>query len=404
MRQPRTRARAGHTLVEAVAATAIFVVGMTGMYAALGRGTDFTARASKAVINEDSARRPLATLTDALAESSIACMDTTMRFHNGVTQYDYDSNRFLIPGTGMKQCLSQICGFHTRGANLAVRAERYLCGHEYRTGTGTASATRGKIWPAELDRCPFDGSVLQPYATMDGLKFFVARDSTGTFSSTGGQGEPEWTGLVLIFPVRSDGGMCELRRYEIHVSDILQGAPDYSGDWSRWDPQSPTMIDLFDFGTDITGAAACDGSVPRSAVTSDAEFETFFVPTVEGQPTIMITKERGSPAALPDRRASLMVRLSDGFTQFAFDYVEAPGVFWSADGSFTCAPRTLVSDVTEFAVSTRESDPYHATDNPTGVREDGVVRITIATTQRLQEKGAVQWIHDVDTLVLSPRN
>ncbi|MAG57971.1 MAG: hypothetical protein CMJ83_16930 [Planctomycetes bacterium] len=239
---------------------------------------------------------------------------------------------------------------------------------------------------------------------MDGLKCFTARGEDGEFSTDGGTGpEPDWTGLVLIFPY-SAAGLPELRRYDVRVDDLLGTTPAAVSNWTAFDAAAPSMIDLFDFGTDGTTDGVPDGRVPVTAVTSDAQEESFFIGEWYGSPSVVISKRLNTPGTWPYRYLSLMVRLSDGTTWFSVTHQEASDVYWIAYGQFTRAPRVLARDVTEFAVSTAASCPFDAIQNPSGLQDPKATRITLVTTGESEEKGARKWFHNLDTITITSRN
>jgi hypothetical protein len=119
---------------------------------------------------------------------------------------------------------------------------------------------------------------------------------------------------------------------------------------------------------------------------------------------ILIVKRRGSPQSLPNRSLFLSVRLGDGLTTFDLNYQETSTLHWRTSGSFQRPPKVLATDLTEFAVSTAASDPFDPNTNPTGVREQGIVRVTLGTSRRIQEKARTRWVHDIKTLSAAPRN
>jgi hypothetical protein len=331
-----------------------------------------------------------------------------MRVHSPIAANDIQSDRFTVAGVTLRQCMSPTCSFHTR-ADLSVRGSRFDCAHEHCWGLLGQPVTRGKIVHSSVARCPFDNATLSSPARLDGVKVFVARDSTGNFTALA-DGRPRWGGLVILFPARSDDGLTELRRYDVYASDLIAAPPVYSAGFNRFTPLNPTMIDLFDFGTDGTTNGAVDGSVPLTNAKSDALSETFTTATFQGDPVILITKSLGTMilgplgvSTYPNRSLTLRINLATGETFFDVDHHDSATVFWKASRTFTRAPRTLVRGLTEFAVSTAVSNPFSALNNPGGVSEANVVRITVGTSECPRNESG-QWLHHIEEFQVKARN
>ena len=97
-------------------------------------------------------------------------------------------------------------------------------------------------------------------------------------------------------------------------------------------------------------------------------------------------------------------RLRDGWTFFSATHYDSASTFWTASTSFRRTPKVLVSGLTDFVASTAASHPYDELTNPTGVQDPKLVRVSLGTTQRLQEKGKITWPYRVDRITLRPRN
>jgi hypothetical protein len=284
-----------------------------------------------------------------------------------------------------------------------VFRERFNCCYEYRTGLLGASVTRGKNWPATMASCPLDGWPLSTAPRLDGVKFFVARTESGTFTKTA-NGRPFWGGLVFLFPCASHGGLCELRRYDVYVSDLLAGSVSFSPGWSRFPPTAPSMIDLFDFGLDGTTNGVPDTKVPLTNLLSDAVSEAFTVTTYLGEPTILVSKSipNGAlPGGFPQRQLTLRIGLETGETDFSVMHKDTNTLQWTASCNFTRAPRTLIQGLTELAISTSVSDPQNPVSNPMGVSEPNVVRVTIGTSDAPQGD---KWLNHVESFQIKTRN
>jgi prepilin-type N-terminal cleavage/methylation domain-containing protein len=391
----------GFTLIETVIAMVVMSLGLLAAVAVLQRGTEVNENATSLFMNEDRARGALSGVFDVLTETAIKHVDTAMRVHSPVIATDVQSDRFTIPGVTLRQCTSPTCKYHTK-ANLSVFAQRFNCGFEFCSGLLGAPVTRGKVLPGTLTSCPFDGSALASSARLDGVKFFIARDVNGLFTVFA-DGTPRWGGLVFLFPCASPDGLTELRRYTVYVSDLLAAPPVYSAGFNRFAPLSPSMINLFDFGTDGTINGVVDGKIPVTNATSDAKNETFTAATYQGQPVILVSKTLGSGVLYPQRSLTLRINLATGQTFFSVDHHDTALSYWTASRTFTRMPRTLVRCLTDFAVSTAVSNPYSAATNPTGVSEPDVVRVTVGTSDA-PRNDKTRWLHHVEAFQIKARN
>jgi hypothetical protein len=392
----------GFTLIEAMIVFCLMIVAFLSGLVILEQTRTGAEQATAVFSNEDRARGVLAGIFDAVAETSISYVDTAMRIHGPNVANDIFSDRFTIPGVSLRQCTSPTCAFHTRD-DFSIFPARFTCAWEYRTGLLGGSVARGKIWPGTMTACPLDGWALSTSPRFDGVKFFVARTEAGQFTK-GTNGSPIWGGLVFIFPCASARGLCELRRYDVYVSDLLAGSVSYSPGWTRFPPLAPSMLNLFDFGVDGTTNGAPDGKVPLTNILSDAASETFTAGTYLGEPAILVSKslQNGpAPGGFPKRSLTLTINLETGETEFSVDQRDTNTLQWSASCSFTRAPKTLIQGITELAISTSVSDPYDALTNPTGVSEPGSVRVTIATSNT---PGADKWFNQVESFKIKTRN
>jgi prepilin-type N-terminal cleavage/methylation domain-containing protein len=399
------RADRGFTLVETVVAMTVMSLGLLAALTILDRGTAHSDTATALFMNDDRARGALAGMFDVMTETAIKNVDTSMRVHTALPLTDVASDRFTIPGVSLKQCLSPTCRYHTR-QNLSVITDRRHCGFEYCSGALGASVTRGKVVPPSMTSCPFDGSSLSSSARLDGVKFFIPRDDSGTYMAKA-DGSPQWTGLVFLFPCASPDGLAELRRYDVYTSDLLANTPAANAGWTRFPKLNPSMIDLFDFGTDGTTNGTCDGKVPLTNATSDGTTESFTAATYQGSPVILYTKTLGTTIlglpTYPNRSITVRINLQTGETYFAVDHHDSATVYWTDSRTFTRSPKTLMRGLTEFAVSTQVSDPYNVTTNPRGVSEPNVIRVTVGTSDaKRSDRG--EWVHHVDTFQIKARN
>jgi hypothetical protein len=399
---PARRADHGFTLVEATIVLSVVVITFLTGLKLLGEARTASEHATSGFVSEDRGRGALSGTFDVLAETSILNLDTAMRVHGPVLANDIFSDRFVIPGVTLRQCTNPTCAFHTRD-DLTVFRDRLECGYEFRTGLLGGSITRGKNWPAPMSACPLDGWALSTAPRLDGAKFFIARTESGTFTKTSA-GKPFWSGLVFLFPCTTYTGRCELRRYDVYVSDLMAGTVTFSAGWSRFPPTAPSMIDLFDFGTDGLLTGVPDGKVPLTNATSDAKTESFTVGTYLGEPTILVTKDLPvGPLAggYPKRQLTLRINLETGETDFSVEHRETSTVQWIASSNFVRMPKTLVQGLTELAISTAVSDPYNAMTNPTGLSEPNVVRITVGTSESPEQN---QWVNHIETFKIATRN
>jgi hypothetical protein len=402
MAAPLERLDRGFTLIEAMIVFSLIVIAFLSGLAILGQATSGAAQATAAFSNEDRARGALSTMFDLVAETSFRHVDTAMRVHGPNPANDIFSDRFTIPGVPLRQCTSPTCAFHTR-EDLSVFEARFDCCWEYRTGLLGGPVARGKNWPAPMTTCPLDGWPLSTMPRLDGVRFFIARTEAGQFTKAA-DGSPIWGALVFLFPCVSPRGLCELRRYEVYVSDLLAGSVSYAPGWNRFAPLAPSMIDLFDFGTDGTTNGAPDGKVPLTNLLSDAATETYTVGTYLGEPTILVSKSLPTgpgPGGFPKRSLTLRISLETGETEFSVVHRDTSTLEWTASCTFTRMPKTLIQGLTELAISTSVSDPHDPLTNPTGVSEAGVVRITLGTSNT---PGSNQWLNQVDSFNIKTRN
>jgi len=410
----RSHDQRGHSLVEVLAAVTVMSIGIFGAYAAADGGTGLSNLGRSISRTNASGRMALGPLQDLVAETRVGFIDTCMRFSYRSSGYVYESDRFTLFDGNLRQCSSPVCRFHT-DQSLSQNMSAYHCGFEYRSGSGVSPVARGKLWPSGLSTCPLDGAQLFNSATLDGVRFFTARGFDGSFtaSATGTAGDgPNWDGLVLVFPYARGGELPALYRYEVHVSDLLgaDGTVSYSADWSEFDPLAPSMLDLWDFGTDGTMDGVRDGSVPSTATASDSDYEGFYTGSSSnsaGQVESVVVWAKhlmGSINGYPQRIASLVVNLETGQTNLSVSHATSSTTYWTGSVDLSRAPKLLARDVTEFAVSTSVTNPYDASTNPTGVEDASVVRMTLVTTAEELFKGATRWVHHLDTFTLSPRN
>ena len=393
-------------MVEMVAALLVLTIGLLGAFAAANSGQEFAGIGRQLSRNDAGGRTALGPLQDLIGETRMEFIDTSLRSHYP-SGFDYDSDRFTLPHGMVSQCTSPICRFHTNQA-LVPAENRYQCGFEYRSAGGLFPLARGKIWPAGVLTCPLDGAPVSSTGVMDILKTFTARDEGGSFVSSfsGASSGPRWSGLALVFPYAEPGQLPELRRVDIYVDDLFgpDGVVSSSADWTAWDPTQPTMIDLWDFGGDGSADGVPDGSVPVSASTSDADSEHLYIGSSSGSPAIVHIKSLDVAGGYPSRSATLVVHMDTGAFTLSVSHYEAAGTYWTGSVSMTRTPRTLATDVTEFAVSTARSHPHDPATNPTGVADTNAVRVTLVTSADNLSRGTRTWVHHLDTVTLSPRN
>ena len=190
--------------------------------------------------------------------------------------------------------------------------------------------------------------------------------------------------------------------------DFLNFDFSYRHEFSRFQLDIDPFVAVRDYieeaDADGTTDGAPDGQVPLTAITSDAEQAAFFVGTYLGEPAVILTKTLGSSTSYPWRTVNLIVRLRDGFTSLTANHYESAGTFWTGTCTLTRQPQVLVNNLTEFSFSTAASNPHDAVANPDGVSDPAIVRLTIATTDYWTRDGESEWNHNVEELVLKPRN
>ncbi len=404
MKRIRHSSESGLTLIESAIALVVVSVGFVAATEILDRGVTHSRTGIAENGMQEDARMALTRVFDDVAESKAGFVDTLMRVHYvnpGSAPYSVESDRFTVPGIQLAQCTDPTCKFHTP-TNLNVDTMRYDCGFEYRQGPSITPTARGKIWPGALAHCPLDGTSLAQPARLDGIKMLVPRNAAGAFTTTG-NGDPRFSGLVFIFPCASSDGLCELRRYSVYTSDLLAVPATVSGTWTEFSPTDPTMVELLDFGTDGTTDGIRDGSVPRTGAQSDAATEIFTTGTINGQPSIVLMKSLGSSTNYPWRLFSLQINLATGMTSVLAQYYASSGVSWRVQRTFQRTPGLVVRHLTEFAASTAASSPWSSTDNPRGLTDPRVLRITLGTSAR-PNPDSDTWQSHIESFTLKTRN
>ncbi len=391
----------GMSIVEVLISMTVVSVGIAGGFAALSGGSSQVNSMTKLHRVRDSARLALPALIDVIQDSNIAYIDTTSRT-TGAVGVATSSDRFSLVGGTLRQCQNASCSFHSN-PGVATNVTRQSAGHEYRSGAAGTATQRGKIVPSGFAACPFDATTTSAGAVMDAARLIVPRDSTNALALKS-DGTPNPIKLVFLGPVQVSADNVELRRVDLDIADLA--AATYSV-WSEFSTASPNWVDILDFGTDGTAASVKDGKVPVTLATTDATNEQFNLTSASvggvTQPCVVWTKSRGTITTYPYRVVSITVGLATGQVAYSFDLRTSAGSTWRTSGTAVKTSQTIVNHLTELAISTPASDPYHASTNPLGVADPGTVRLTIGTSLP-PNSGETTWNHHLESLLLNPRN
>lgn len=391
----------GVSVVEVLLSMTVVSIGIAGGFAALTGSSSQVNDMSKLHRVRDSARMAFPALIDVIQDSNIDYIDTTSRT-SGSVGVATSSDRFTGVDLTLRQCENSECTFHFH-PSLSNNITRKCAGYEYRSGAAGSAVQRGKVLPSAFSRCPFDLTATSTSVVLDVMRLIVPRDATNALALKS-DGTPNPLKLVFLGPVEASPGNVELRRVDLDIADLAAAT---SSAWSEFSTSSFSWIDILDTGTDGTTTTTKDNSVPVTLATSDATAEAFNLTsaTVDGvaQPCVVWTKTVGTVSSYPYRSISLTVGLSTGAVAYNFDLRLSAGTYWRTSGTANKNSQTVVSHLTELALSTPASDPYHATTNPLGVSDAGVVRLTIGTSLP-PNSGERNWTHHLESFALNPRN
>jgi hypothetical protein len=390
--------QSGMSLVETTIALAVLILGMGSAYSLLSVGTSQAKTSNEVLVGDTATIVPLQILADLVTESSASYIDTTMRYHYSDFEISYSSDRFAI--AGLSQCMSPICRWHTNSGNS--REEHLHFAHENR-GLNLTDYTRGKVIPGEAETCPFDGSQLASFGYMDVLRVFSARDSQGKFH-VDSSGRALWQKAVFVAPIPDDNGTCSLVKFEVHVSELVAGGVVASGGWDRWPADSPSLIQLFDFGLDGTTNGEPDARVPTTPDQADSHDDAFFISTHNSNTSLYLYKRLNNPGEYPHRLVVMDYNLVTGELNFSARHHDSPTETWETTTSLVRKPEVLLRGVTEFVCSTASSNPNVLGAAAPGVESPSIVRIGLGTSHQIVDKGERRWLHDTRMIQVAARN
>lgn len=403
--------QSGFTVVEVVAALVVFSLGILGAASMFDSGASLSSLGRRVIDSRESTRTATGPLFEILAESKAGSVDTTCRYVFSTLGIAYASDRFSMNNMGIRQCLSPTCSFHTSAA-LDIHESGYLCAMDH-LHSATVPTLRGKQWPGDLALCPLDQSPMTDNVRLDGVRVLSSRNKTGAFVRDQ-DGKPSWSSMVFIAPRPTKGGLPELVAFRIYASDLNPVGQSYAtGSWTQFPAASPTMINLFDFGTDggLNGVpdGVPDGSLPVCAASADSHVEIFFIsastgPLTDPQGYLVYEKQYSTPGVYPYRYASIFINLNTEEIVFQVSHAISSSTKWEGYAQFTRSPQILARNVTEFVASTRDSLPFDDILSPFGISEDHVVRVVVGTTGQERIESDYRYFHQIDQHVIKPRN
>lgn len=399
--------QSGFTVVEVVAALVVFSLGILGAASMFDSGASLSSLGRRVIDSRESTRTVSGPLFEILSESKAGSVDTTCRYVFSTLGIAYASDRFSMSSMGIRQCLSPTCRFHTSAA-LEIHESGYLCGMDH-LHSATTPTLRGKQWPGNLPLCPLDQSPMTSNVRLDGIRVLSSRDKTAAFVRDQ-DGKPSWNSMVFIAPRPSRGGLPELVAFRIYASDLNPVGQSFAtGSWTQFPAASPSMIDLFDFGTDGSLNGVPDGSLPVCAASADSHVEIFFISASTGslpdpQGYLVYEKQYNTPGIYPYRYASIFINLNTEEIVFQVTHETSSSTRWEGYAQFNRSPQILARNVTEFVASTKDSLPFDEVLSPFGISEDQVVRVVVGTTSQERVESDYRYFHQLDQHTVKPRN
>ncbi len=459
--------RSGFTLLEVAIVSVLFAVVAGAMMSVLSSAQDSSESSLDRAEAVERAKISVQRISTELEESGLSTVDCTFRYHAQAISatpptpaspapyptsyrlsynYDFSYSKYYQSQYG-KQCThynSPWSKFHGVGAPRypqAQIAERRMT-YNYNGRTGEYLRRFGRTWPASHSRCPLDGAYLMNGSYVGAMKFFSPRDASQNHNfvtdeySVGEAGQnltkkADWQSIVFYMPYKAKNSeVVELRRYVVYKTDLFTKGPQHSyfraeqKDWTDWDgnrvrsaPGSglvsglPTMIDLFDFGTDGSPDGKPDGKIPRSPDKSDAQFEYYLAYAYSSSYTnrsyawIYWIKYYYDETTGNYRYTYLRIDRDSGdvywTVYFGNDNFSS---YWYRYARFTRKPEVISRRVVGVDFSTAQSNPYDLTKNPGGVKSKDTVRITIVLDRPNVRKGTRKFNESVQTIQVSPRN
>jgi prepilin-type N-terminal cleavage/methylation domain-containing protein len=286
----------------------------------------------------------------------------------------------LVPGLageGWGQCPNPVCHWAVRDASGTPSPvlPHAVLARPLRNNPQIGSATWPPVSPffSDLDakgrlfnrippggRCPFCGAVLKDEAFFSGLMVFSPRAKGHHFSYGGpGRKEVRWEAMIFYCPFRdSDTGLSEMRRYAFFASDVH---PDAS------------LADLLDF----------DGNgIIESPPMTDQNWH--FVLDADAEQFCLVDDGTGAHHlhyARWDGGAGRSFRIGINRATAVADVTVTGGPYPTGGAiQIPLSMKRCAPGITDFDASTVINNPSWMNagvqQNPTGVLEPGVVRVT----------------------------
>ena len=392
----------GFSLIEMVASLMVFSVGILGAYTAFDDGQRLSALSQKVVENDSTTRGMLGELGLLIEESKGDSVDTMARTGSGF--YGYRADRFFFSNMGLHRCQDTLCPFHTMPNGDVQQTHLNLSQNLYRMSGNNHKSTRGYQWPQSEWTCDLDDSTLSATSMLDAMRLLSARDPQGNFVRNG-DGHAQWNTMIWVAPQPApNNGVPDLCKYVLSVDDILAQSVTASSLYGEFDPASFSMIDLFDFGDDGGRTGVRDGHIPTTRATRDCHQEWFMPGTSNGETVIYWTKKLNDPGDIPHRYSSVQIELRTGKITWHIVHEPATGERFEAYGNVTRPPDVLIPNITDLAISNKETYPHDPLVNPGGVSAEHAIRITVATTSSYIARGDRHWLKHVDSASITPRN
>ncbi len=426
--------RSGATLLETVVGSAVFVVVMAALFATIKAGQDTIESGSRLSDNTEWSSRVSERIQADLLECSLEHVDTAFRSHQQASpSSDQFANHCWEQIPRLSQCYSPACPWNRPldGGIAVDRVPQIYCGRSRAVyGTTESVSPYGRIWKGlESSLCPLDGAYASPGADLDAMMLFSPRDESGTFVTdecseaealAGLTLAPDWQSIIFYFPY-FDGQLddLQLRRLVVYRRDLLTGdVPGQEYDswaggstaWTDWDDNvpagQPTLVDLFDFGTDGTTNGAPDGLIPLTPAAADSDSDSFQAYSYAGSGNVVESylyryKDLWSVPG-SSKNLYLYVDRRTGYVYWAVYFTQGGSSFYRY-AAFTRTPEIVVRGLIDCDFSTAVSNPATAK-NPNGVGNAATVRVALVFSQDLEIAGEIRNVEHSLDFDVTPRN
>ncbi len=431
----RTTFRAGFTLVESMVAMVVFVAVVGMLFAAVRTGQETVASGERLSDETEWSSRVARRIQDDLQEANIDHVDTGFRYHDSSNAaLDQFANHTWEMIPRLSQCLSGTCPYNRRSEQgaLADKEPEIYAGRSYaKWGSNETVYLYGRVSKGlKYALCPLHASFAAQGADLDAMMFWSPRDETGAFvTAEASEAEQlegtalaaDWQSIVFYYPYY-DGQVddLQLRRQVVYRRDLLTGdvpgtaySSFYAGSsgWTDWDANSPagvpTLVDLFDLGTDGALDGLPDGNVPLTPAASDCNQDTFQGYSYAGaQPNVVdgylyVYKALTSVPGMWHSNYLYLDRRTGGVQWYV--YFSRGATWWYHYSVFDRPPEIVARGLVDCDFSTKVSNPVTA-QNPHGVASATSVRVTLLFSGGVDAAGEVRNVEHALTFEVSPRN